>query len=151
MECTGYLWNSSFHFRIFNLLSKIYSGTIFALLPPNTVFMAISLYTTEHVATYLYFHFKFLKFHVFIFFSLFLFFILGRPWLFPYSGWCSFVCVFTLLAIPLLPFCHLHLRTSFFNQSYGIRVKLVHLSAEMAKISHFGDCSFTTECSIHRI
>lgn len=35
--------------RIFGMLSKIHSGTIFALLPPNTAFMAISAFTFEHV------------------------------------------------------------------------------------------------------
>lgn len=37
------------NFRIFDMQSEIHSGTIFALLPPNVLLMAISLFTTEHV------------------------------------------------------------------------------------------------------
>lgn len=38
-----------FFFRVFNMAADINSGTIFALLPLNGVFCAISMYNVEHV------------------------------------------------------------------------------------------------------
>lgn len=35
--------------RIFNLVAAIFSGSIFALLPPMAIFLAMEMYTMENV------------------------------------------------------------------------------------------------------
>lgn len=41
--------NVEFNFSIFNLTAAINSVTIFALLPINAIFLAVTMYKMEHV------------------------------------------------------------------------------------------------------
>lgn len=120
---------------IFNIMAEINNGAIFVLLLPNVIFLALTMYTTEHVNIQNWVR------------NLFVWMCSDSiPFHSMYTGHdgLGFDCfsyrlhgLLTMLAVHLLSFCNNDNWSHCFTRWYCIQCKLVRLSTLIEKAFHF--------------
>lgn len=138
------MYNNRFRSRIFKIVSEINSGVIFSLLPVNAIFLALTMYNTEHVIIILSNSWNILSKR-----ENFFFLVKFR------LGYASFSRDlhnnFHVLAIPFLLLCYMDNFTNFIHWRYWLQLRLVFLSNWIPKIYDFDYCTFTRVGFFHWI